>query len=66
MTIQINNQMYKRKLKKHNNKASIIVREQSEQKEQCISEHYKNYDLQSMNLDMTQRHSTQEKELKHF
>ena len=59
--IQINNQMYERKLKKHNNKAPIVIREWSEQKEQHISEHYKDYDLQSMNLDMTQRHSKREK-----
>ena len=53
--------MYKQKLEKCNNKASIIIREQSEQKEQCISEHYKGYDLQSMDLDATQRHSRCEK-----
>ena len=64
--IQINNQMYKRKLKKHNNKASIIIREQLKQKKQHISEHYKDYNLQSMNLDTTQRHSRREKELEHF
>ena len=56
IVIQINNWMYERKLKKHNNKASIVITEHSEQKEQHISEHYKNYNLQSMNLDMTQRH----------
>ena len=48
--------MYERKLKKYNNKVSIVIEECSEQKEQCISEHYKDYDLQSMNLDVTQRH----------
>ena len=58
--------MYERKLKKCNNKAPIIIREQSEQKEQHISEHYKDYDLQSMNLDMTQRHSSWKKESEHF
>ena len=45
--------MYERKLKKHNNKASIVIEECLEQKKQHISEHYKDYDLQSMNLDMT-------------
>ena len=49
--------MYKRKLKKCNNKALIVIREQSEQKKQHTSEHYKDYDLQSMNLNITQRHS---------
>ena len=58
--------MYKRKLKKHNNKASIVIREHSEQKKQCISEHYKDYDLQLMNLNMTQQHSKQDKESEHF
>ena len=53
MTIQINNQIYKRKLKKYNNKVLIIIREQSEQKKHYISEHYKDYNLQSMNLDIT-------------
>ena len=46
--------MYERKLKKHNNKASIVIEEHSEQKEQHISEYYKDYSLQSMNLDITQ------------
>ena len=55
--IQINNQIYKRKLKKHNNKASIVIREHSEQKKQYISKHCNNYNLQLMNLDMTQQHS---------
>ena len=64
--IQINNQMYKRKLKKHNNKAPIIIREQSEQKKQCTSEHYKDYDLQPMNLDTIQRHPKQRKGSEHF
>ena len=45
--------MYERKLEKYNNKASIVIEECSEQKKQCISEHYKDYDLQSMNLDTT-------------
>ena len=58
--------MYKRKLKKHNNRASIVIREWSEQKKQPISEHYKDYDLQLMNLDMTQRHSKQDKRSEHF
>ena len=58
--------MYERKLKKHNNKASIVIREQSEQKKQHTLEHYKDYNLQSMNLDMTQKHSKQDKELRHF
>ena len=64
--IQINNWMYKRKLEKHNNKASIVIRGQSEQKEQHISEHYKGYGLQPMDLDMTQRHSSQKKGSEHF
>ena len=51
--IQINNQMYERKLKKHNNKASIIIKEQLEQKKQHISEHYKDYDLQSIDFNIT-------------
>ena len=54
--------MYERKLKKHNNKAPIVIRECSEQKKQHISEHYKDYDLQLMILDMTQRHSMWGKE----
>ena len=45
--------MYERKLKKYNNKALIIIREHSEQKKQHISKHYKDYNLQLMNLDMT-------------
>ena len=49
--------MYKRKLKKHNNKASIIIRECSEQKKQHTSKYYKDYDLQLINLDMIQRYS---------
>ena len=53
--IWIDNQMYERKLKKCNNKASIVIREWLKQKEQRTSEHYKGYDLQSMDLDMTQR-----------
>ena len=66
MTIQINNQIYKRKLKKHNNKASIIIREWLKQKKQHTLRHYKDYDLQSMNLDTIQRHSKQKKESEHF
>ena len=58
--------MYKRKLEKCNNKASIMIREHSEQKEQHISEYYKDYDLQSINLDITQWHSKQDKESEHF
>ena len=58
--------MYERKLKKHNNKVSIVIRECLEQKKQHISEHYKDYDLQSMNLDITQRHLKWDKELEHF
>ena len=58
--------MYKRKLKKHNNKASIVIRECSEQKKQCTSEHYKDYNLQSMNLDMTQWHLKWDKESEYF
>ena len=58
--------MYKQKLEKHNNRAPIIIREQSEQKEQRISRHYKGYDLQSMDLDTTQRHSRHKKESGHF
>ena len=53
--------MYERKLKKCNNKALIIIEEHSEQKEQHISEYYKDYDLQSMNLDVTQQHSKWDK-----
>ena len=45
--------MYKRKLKKCNNKALIVIEEQLEQKKQHISEHYKDYNLQSINLDIT-------------
>ena len=45
--------MYERKLKKCNNKTSIVIAECSEQKEQYILEHYKDYDLQLMNLDIT-------------
>ena len=58
--------MYKRKLKKHNNKASIVIEEHSKQKKQHISEHYKNYDLQSINLDTTQRCSKWDKESECF
>ena len=53
-------------MKKHNNKVSIIIRECSEQKEQHISEYYKDYNLQPMNLDVTQRHLKQDKESEHF
>ena len=53
--------MYKRKLKKCNNKTSIVITECLEQKEQYILEHYKDYDLQLMNLNVTQRHSKQDK-----
>ena len=58
--------MYKRKIKKYNNKVSIIIREQSEQKKQHIFKHYKDYNLQSMNLDMIQRYLRREKESEHF
>ena len=58
--------MYERKLEKHNNKASIIIREHLEQKEQHISKHYKDYDLQPMDLDVIQQCSKQDKELEHF
>ena len=58
--------MYERKLKKCNNKASIVIEECSEQKKQHISEHYKDYDLQSMNLNMTQQHLKWDKESEHF
>ena len=58
--------MYERKLKKYNHKAFIIIRERSEQKKQCTLRHYKDYDLQSMNLDMTQRYLKQAKESEHF
>ena len=58
--------MYERKLKKCNHKVSIIIEERSEQKEQHIFRHYKDYDLQSMNLDIIQRHSKQVKESEHF
>ena len=43
-----------------------MIEEQSEEKEQHTSEHYKGYDLQSMNLDATQRCSRQEKESECF
>ena len=46
--------MYERKLEKCSNKASIVIEECLEQKKQHISKHYKDYDLQLMNLDMTQ------------
>ena len=58
--------MYERKLKKCNNKAPIVIRGWSEQKKQCTPEHYKGYGLQSMNLDMIQRHSSQKKGSEHF
>ena len=58
--------MYKRKLKKCNNKALIIIEECSEQKKQHTSEHYKDYNLQSMNLDATQRHLKWDKRLECF
>ena len=64
--IWIDNQMYERKLEKCNNKAPIVIGGWSEQKEQHTSEHYKDYDLQSMNLDMTQRYPKWRKELRHF
>ena len=57
--------MYERKLKKHN-KVLIVIEEWLKQKKQCTLRHYKDYDLQSINLDMTQRHSKREKELEHF
>ena len=58
--------MYKRKLEKCNNKASIIIEEQLEQKKQHTSRHYKDYNLQSMNLDITQRYSRRRKESEYF
>ena len=58
--------MYERKLKKHNNKASIVIEEWLKQKKQHILRHYKDYDLQSINLDMTQRCSKWEKESECF
>ena len=58
--------MYKRKLKKYNHKASIIIRERLEQKKQHTFKHYKDYDLQSMNLNITQKHSKWVKESEHF
>ena len=54
--IQINNRIYEQKLKKHDNKVLIVIRKQIEQKEQQISEHYKSYKLQLINLDMMTRH----------
>ena len=58
--------MYERKLKKHNNKALIVIKECLEQKKQHISKYYKDYNLQSMNLNITQRYSKQDKESEHF
>ena len=58
--------MYKRKLKKCNNKTSIVIKEHSEQKKQCISDYYKDYDLQLINLDMIQWHLKQDKESECF
>ena len=58
--------MYERKLEKCNNKALIVIEECSEQKEQRTSEHYKDYDLQSMDLDVTQWHLKQDKESECF
>ena len=43
-----------------------MIEEHSEQKEQHTSKHYKDYDLQSMNLDMTQWHSKWDKESECF
>ena len=57
MTIQINNQMYKRKLKKYNNKALIVIERQSEHKKQQILKYYKDYNLQLINLDIITRFS---------
>ena len=54
--IQINNRIYKWKLKKHNNKVLIVIERWIEQKEQRTLEYYKDYRLQSMNLDITTRH----------
>ena len=48
--------MYERKLKKHNIKALIVIKRQSEQKKQQISEHYKDYNLQLINLNIITRH----------
>ena len=56
IAIQINNWMYERKLKKHNIKALIVIRRQLEWKKQWTSKHYKDYNLQSMNLDIITRH----------
>ena len=58
--------MYERKLKKHNNKVSIVIEEYLEQKKQHTSEYYKDYDLQSINLDVTQRHLKWDKESECF
>ena len=64
--IWINNWIYERKLEKCSNKASIVIEEWSDKKKQHISEHYKDYDLQSINLDVTQRCSKWEKESECF
>ena len=48
--------MYEWKLEKYNDKVSIVIERQTEQKKQRTSEHYKDYKLQSMNLDITTRH----------
>ena len=53
-------------MKKCNNKALIVIRERSEQKKQHISEHYKDYNLQLINLDTTQRCSKWVKESECF
>ena len=53
--IQIDNRIYEQKLKKYNNKVLIVIRRQTEQKEQRTSEHYKDYKFQLMNLDTTTR-----------
>ena len=55
--IQINNRIYKQKLKKHDNKVLIVIERQIEQKEQQTSEYYKNYKLQLINLNLIIKHS---------
>ena len=64
--IHINNRMYEQYLEKWSTNAPVVVRKNNKWEESWIQEHYKDYDLQSMNLNMTQRCSKQEKELRCF
>ena len=58
--------MYEWYLKKWSINVSVVIKRNNRWEEPQIQEHYKDYDLQLINLDITQRYSEQEKELRYF